>query len=352
MTDLTTSAHRSITEVKQGEWNAIVAQQSRTGSVFERYEWLLATERATGWPGHHVQVRKGGTLVGVHPAFVRPLPGTPLRFLGPAMPGSNGALVATDEAAVFAAIADEMAAATGGRTIGHLLKPASSVSLRYTTRLQARGYVPSVRDCQFTLDIDRDWEAVAADLSQKKRRNLRKADEMGVTATERRVTEKRLRAFAHAHDAHMDRIDGDGTSRAFLQALLTTMGDRLKLFSARVDGDAAGELLAVVGHERDCLYLLFPAYDPEMFRYYPSEVLYRGAIQWGIDRGLATCNYGDTAPDLDDGTYVFKSDFGGRPVATLRWERIGSRAGRLVSRLGGEGIVARLGRPLARLTGN
>ena len=130
------------------------------------------------------------------------------------------------------------------------------------------------------------------------------------------------------------------------------MGDRLKLFSARVDGDAAGELLAVVGHERDCLYLLFPAYDPEMFRYYPSEVLYRGAIQWGIDRGLATCNYGDTAPDLDDGTYVFKSDFGGRPVATLRWERIGSRAGRLVSRLGGEGIVARLGRPLARLTGN
>ncbi|MFC6974675.1 hypothetical protein ACFQL1_08250 [Halomicroarcula sp. GCM10025709] len=77
--------------------------------------------------------------MGVHPAFVRPLPGTPVRFLGPAVPGSNGALVATDEAAVFGAIADEMAAATGGRTIGHLLKPASPESLRYATRLQARG---------------------------------------------------------------------------------------------------------------------------------------------------------------------------------------------------------------------
>ncbi|PAU85567.1 hypothetical protein CK500_02550 [Halorubrum salipaludis] len=40
MTELATSVHRSIAEVKRGEWNAVVAQQSRTGSGFERYEWL------------------------------------------------------------------------------------------------------------------------------------------------------------------------------------------------------------------------------------------------------------------------------------------------------------------------
>ncbi|WP_324759906.1 GNAT family N-acetyltransferase [Haloarcula sp. GH36] len=351
MTELTTSVHRSITEVKQGEWNAIVAQQSRTGSVFERYEWLLAYERGTDAVGHHVQVRKNGTLVGVHPSFVRSLPGTPVRFLGPAMPGSNGALIATDEAAVFDAIADGMAAGTGGRTIGHLLKPASPRSLRYATRLQARGYVPSVRDCQFELDIDRDWDAVAADLAQKKRRNLRKADEMGVTAAEVPVTDASIRTFARNHETHMERIGGQGTTPSFLQALLSTIGDRIKLFSAQVDGESAGQLLAVVGQERDCLYLLFPAYDADLFRYYPSEVLYRGAIQWGIDEGLTTCNYGDTHPDIDDGTYTFKSDFGGEPVATVRWERIGSRAGKLLYLLGGDRIVDRIRRPIARLVG-
>ncbi|MBV0923949.1 GNAT family N-acetyltransferase [Halomicroarcula limicola] len=342
MTDLTTSVHRSITGVKQGEWNAIVAQQSETGSVFERYEWLKAYEDATDSPARHVQVRKNGTLVGVHPLFVRSLPGTPFRFLGPARPGSNGAMIATDEAAVFGAIADAVEELTAGRTVGHLLKPASSRSLRYATRLRERGYYPSVRDCQFVLDIDRPWEAVAEDLSQKKRRNLRKADEAGVTATDVPVTPESIETFADRHAEHMARIDGDGTSLSFLRALLANVGDRLKLFRASVDGDPAGELLAVLDDERDCLFLLFPAYDPTNFEHFPSEVLYRAAIRWGIDAGYETCNFGETTPAFDDGTFSFKTDFGGQAVPTTRWERIDSLVGRVLYLLGSDRAVAHL----------
>ena len=342
MSELTTSVHRSITEVKQGEWNAIVAQQSKTGSVFERYEWLKAYEEATAADARHVQVRKNGTLVGVHPAFVRPLPGTPFRFLGPAKPGTNGAMVATDEAAVFDAIADQMAALTSGRTIGHLLRPGSARSTRYTTRLRDRNYYPSVRDCQFVVDIDRSWDDVAADLKQKKRRNLRKADENGVTATDVRVTDDAIEAFAVRHAEHMDRLDGDGASPALLRALHENVGDRLKLFRATVDGDPAGELLAVCNDEVDSLHLLFPAYDPSNFSQYPSEVLYRAAIQWGIDAGYATCNYGETTPDFEDGTFTFKDEFGGEVEPTLRWERIDSRIGRVLFLLGADQIVSRL----------
>ncbi|WP_254273464.1 GNAT family N-acetyltransferase [Haloarcula marina] len=342
MTDLTTSVHRSITEVKRGEWNAIVAQQSRTGSVFERYEWLDAYERATGADARHVQVRKNGTLVGVHPTFVRPLPGTPFRFLGPAKPGTNGALIATDEDAVFAALADRMADLTGGRTIGHLLRPASGRSVRYATRLRDRNYYPSVRDCQFVLDTDRPWDAVESDLSQKKRRNLRKADEAGVTATDVPVTADSVDSFAERHAAHVARLDGDGASPELLRALHATIGDRLKLFRTAVDGDPAGELLAVCDDERDSLFLLFPAYDPTNFEHFPSEVLYRAAIKWGIDNGYATCNFGETTPDFEDGTFAFKTAFGGRAVPTLRWERIDSLVGRVLYLLGSDRVVARL----------
>ncbi|MFC7138057.1 hypothetical protein ACFQRB_19485 [Halobaculum litoreum] len=83
MPTYTTSVHESITEVNRREWNAVVAHQSDTGCVFERYEWIEAYEDATGAAARHVEVRADGTLVGVHPTFVRPLPGTPFRFLGP-----------------------------------------------------------------------------------------------------------------------------------------------------------------------------------------------------------------------------------------------------------------------------
>jgi CelD/BcsL family acetyltransferase involved in cellulose biosynthesis len=342
MSELTVTVHQSITEVKQGEWNAIVAQQSDTGSVFERYEWLKAYEAGTDAEARHLQVRKNGTLVGVHPTFVRPLPGTPLRFLGPPKPGTNGVMIANDEGAVFDAIADGMASLTGGRTIGHLLRPASERALRYTTRLRDRNYYPSVRDCRFVVDIDRSWDAVAEDLSGKKRRNLRAADEAGVTATDVPVTADTIEGFAEGHAKHMARLDGDGASPALLRALLANIGDRLKLFRATVDDAPAGELLTVLDDERETLVLLCPAYDPTNYEFYPSEVLYRAAIKWGIDSGYTTCDFGETTPDFDDGTFSFKTAFGGVAQPTLRWERIDSPFVRVAYLLGSDRVVSKL----------
>ncbi|MFC7068760.1 GNAT family N-acetyltransferase [Halobaculum lipolyticum] len=343
MPTFTTSVHESITEVNRQEWNAVVTHQSDTGSVFERYEWIEAYEDATGAAARHVQVRTDGTLVGVHPTFVRPLPGTPFRFLGPPKPGTNGVMIATDEAAVFAAITDRMADLTSGRTIGHLIRPATDPAVRYATRLRARNYTPSVRDCRFVLDIDRPWDDVATDLSGKKRRNLRRAEEAGVAATDVEATSDRVEAFARSHAEHMRRLDGDGASAALLRALHSTVGDRLKLFRATVDDESIGELLAVRDDERDRLVLLFPAYDPTNFDHYPSEVLYRDAIQWGIENGYTTCDYGETTPDFEDGTFAFKTAFGGEARPTVRWERIGSRLGRVLYSAAGDGLVPGLG---------
>ncbi|MFC7096407.1 GNAT family N-acetyltransferase [Halobaculum marinum] len=340
----TTSVHQSITEVNPREWNAVVAQQSDTGCVFERYEWIEAYETATDAAARHVQVRSDGTLVGVHPTFVRPLSGTPFRFLGPPKPGTNSVMVATDEAAVFAAITDRMADLTSGRTIGHLIRPATEPAVRYASRLRARNYAPSVRDCRFVLDIDRPWAEVATDLSGKKRRNLRRADEAGVTATDIGLTPGTVDAFARNHAEHMRRLSGDGASPALLHALHSTVGDRLKLFQATdEDDDPVGELLAVCDDEHDRLVLLFPAYDPTNFDVYPSEILYRAAIQWGIDHGYTTCDYGETTPDFEDGTFAFKTAFGGQARPIVRWERIGSRLGRVLYALAGERLVPQPG---------
>lgn len=342
MGEITASVRDSITDVKRGEWNAIVAQQSRTGSVFERYEWLAAYEAVTDESPHYVQVRKDDTLVGVHPTFERDFPGTPFRFLGPTRPGSNGVMVSTQEAAVLDAILDAVEELTSGRTVGHLLKPGSSASLRYANRFSARGYVPSVRDCQFVVDLEDTWPEFERSLSQKKRRNLGKADEAGVSGAAVEVTADSIDAFARRHDRHMARIDGSGASRPFLQSLRTHLGDRLVLFRASIDGDVAGEILAVRDDEQSTLHLVFPAYDPERFRQYASEAVYRVALQWGFDSEYRRCNFGETTPDFEDGTFAFKTGFGGEPVPTLRWERIDSVVGRALYQLGRDELVSRV----------
>lgn len=332
------AVHTSVDDIKQGEWNAIVAQQSKAGSVFERHEYLAAYEAAFDADARHVTVRKNGTLVGVHAAFARPVPGTPLRFLGPAHPGYNGPLIATDERAVLGTMLEEIESLCGGRTVGHLFKPAANRSLRYGTALQERGYAPTVRGCEFVVDLDQSWSDIETDLHHDKRRNLRRADDAGVVVTDTHPTEAAVANFAEHHDRHMARIDGTGTTPAFLEALRERLADRIKLFVAEVDGANAGELFVLRDDERERLYLLFPGYDPDGFEFYASEALYRAAMQWGIDNGYATCNFGESDPDWESGPFAYKTKFGAEVVPALRWERIHSLPFRIVSAFGGEDL--------------
>jgi len=351
MSDLTVTVHDTVAELKPAEWNAVVSQQSRTGCLFERHEWLAAYESASDATPRYLQVRRDGTLVGVHPTFERSLSPVGLRFLGPARPGTNGAMIATAEDEVLDALLDGVADLTGGRTVGHLLKPGTGASLRYAQRLRQRGYVPTVRDCQFRVDLDRPWEGVVGDFSGKKRRNLRKADEAGVEGTTAHVTPDAVDAFADRHGEHMRRIDGTGVSRAFLQALRTHLGDRIVLFQSTLDGAVAGEIFAVCDRERSTLQLLFPAYDPDRFEQFATEAVYRTALRWGIDNGYRNCDFGETTPHFADGTFVFKTELGADPLPTVRWERIGSLVGRVAYQIGGSrlpDLPARARRALAR----
>jgi|GEM_PF-5621787 len=89
------------------------------------------------------------------------------------------------------------------------------------------------------------------------------------------------------------------------------------------------ELFCVVDEEQDQLHLLFPGYRHDDNRRFPGEALYRAAARWAIDEGIATCNFGGTDPDVENGVYRFKSELGATPAPTLRWERMGSALGRV-----------------------
>ncbi|MFB6105927.1 MAG: GNAT family N-acetyltransferase [Halobacteriaceae archaeon] len=339
VTGIEVTVHRTLDGVTPTEWNAVVAEQSSTGSVFERYGWLRAHEAATGTGGRYVEVREDGTLVGVLAAVRRPVPGTGLRFLGPPRPGYAGPSIATDERAVLDALLDAVLVDRSWRTIGHLVKPSRSAALRYARNLRSRGYVPTVRSVEFLVDVDRPWDAVEGDFRRDTRRNLQTADERDVTTRRVEPTPADVDRFFERHREAMDRLDGEGASRALLQALRRHVPERILLFRASVDGEDVGQQFAVCDRERGQVHLLFPGWSEEGFAYESPTALYRAALRWAVDAEWATaCNLGETDPDHESGNFRYKEGFGGDLVPTVRWERVHSRPLRVAYLLSADSV--------------
>lgn len=334
MGGLETSIVDSLVEVQQSEWNNVV-KQSDGGTAFDRYEWLEAYERAHRPDARYVQVRKNGTLVGVHSAFARPLSGTPFRYLEASRSGFNGFAIQSDERAVLSAMLDELEANRSRRTVGHTVKPLSTWLLQHVPELRSRRYRPSVGGCHFVVDLDRPWEEIEADFDSSKRSDLRKADELGVEVREEALTPDAVRRFYRKYETMVRRIGGDRTSYDFLRRLATTFDEHLKLFVAEVDGEPVGWQLAVVDEDNSWIYFLLLAVTRDDYEYYPTHVLTRHAIKWGIERGYDHLNFGDTEPDATEGTFRFKSEFGGRLVPVLGWKKSFSRLGQLFKDAGG-----------------
>jgi predicted N-acyltransferase len=74
---LTTEILSSITDVAEGEWDALFAHERERASPFVRHAFIAATEQSgsasarTGWIPRHLTLREGGRLVAAAPAWAR-----------------------------------------------------------------------------------------------------------------------------------------------------------------------------------------------------------------------------------------------------------------------------------------
>lgn len=331
MTEVTTRTVDTIDDVNENQLNTLV-EQAEQGSVFHRHEWLAAHEDAFDHDPHHVVVTKGGNPVAFLPNFVRdvPLPlgvaepvvdALSIRMISPPKPGYGGPVFVGSERESADRLFDPAGDGDDARYLLHRIQGYDSELVRYSKQLYAMGYEPRMQQSIHFLSLENDWETIKEGMDAERRKALREATDQDYEVTVAPLAEDLDRTY-EMYVANMRRVDGEPLSREFIQALADRIGDRIRVFSASVDGREIGRYVHVLDDEGGVLHHWLTAIPDESdFRYYPSELLHGRAIPWGIERGYDRYCFGVSRPHFDDSVFRFKDKFGAVAEPLFRWEK-------------------------------
>ena len=335
MSDATVSVHETIDDLNANQWNNVV-HGSKLGSVFHRYEWLRAIERGLGRPARHVVVAKKGNPVALFPNFLDPIDlpvdSVPavgsvadrlgLRRLVSIAPGFGGPLVTSSEREYLPVVFEALAEACGSEATYHAVKTDSVGYTRYGKFLAGEGYDARLLNCRFVLDLDAAFDDLVDGMDKSRRRALRRAREQDYEVESTPMTEAVAADVYPAYRKNMERIGGGIHPRSFFERLAAEMTDRLRVFTARVDGETVGRYVHVLDDERSAIQYFFSAIPDEGdLERSPSELLHGGAIEWAIDEGYSRYDFGATGADFTDGVFRYKQQYGGRIVPAVTWQK-------------------------------
>lgn len=329
MADIVAEVVRSIDRVNENQWNNVVSQ-SGMGTVFQRTGWLRAVERGLQMEPRHVVARKNGNPVAVWPNFVSPvdLPVDPPAFLdtlgftqlSSISPGFGGPLVLADRDETLELLFETVRSVSRDVGISHRTRILDPTHVQYARAFREHGYRPSLLLCRLWLMLD-DYDRIRDGMAKERRKELRDAMENDPTVREEDVDRNRAREFYREYRKTMDRVDGRQYPPAFFDALADSLGDRLEIFTAYVDGQQAGKHLYVRDDEQDSLHYFFAGVDERYFEYSSPTVLHDYAIRWGLEHDYDVLDFGESSASYADGTFSYKRKFGARPEPVYEWER-------------------------------
>lgn len=348
MAELDTAVHETVSAVNRNQWNNLV-EQSDHGTVFHRYGWLRAVERGLGLEGRHAVVTKNGNPVAIMPTLrdsielgqldprlEEALKRLPLHRLVSAEPGYGGPLVLADTGDCLELLFDAVEEATDGwSTVYHTVKVPSSQYLRYSKFLAKRGHSPTLLTCRIVVDLTDGLDRVEREMDSSRRRGVRRGRESGIQVEVRPIDETPLEALYLDYRQNMQRIDGTVFPRSFFVVLAEEFAGRTVVTTARLDGDVVGRYLHLLDEEQSSLRYFFAAIgDDDYFADNISELLHVRAMEWAVEEGYDTYDFGATGADYADGQFRYKEKYGGDVVPVIQWQRGRSAVAWPVYRLG------------------
>lgn len=336
MAERSVHVYDSIDEVDANQWNNLV-RQAELGSVFHRAEWLRLVETTLGHQPRHVVVEKGNNPVAAFPNFREPIhvPGwhdlatsIPAQELNSTSPGYGGPVITGDESACLELLFDGIEDAGDVQTLYHRVRTNNLNYTRYGKEFAKRGYRSLAVNCRFRISLSRSWEEIRADMDADHRRRLRAMDDRDVEVRDEPIDASTLEATYDAYLRNIERAGGVPYPYAFFEGLFDLLSDRVKVFTAVVDGREVGRYLYLLDDERAALHYYFAAIgDEEFFEDNPSQLLHAHAIQWGQENGYQYYDFGGTGADFKDGVFRHKEGYGGEVVPTVQWQKGLSRVG-------------------------
>lgn len=331
MVDIRSTWYSGISQTNKNQWNNVV-KYSDQSTIFHRYEWIRSVELGFDYEPRHVAAMKGENPVGVMPNFVKELPlpdglarvlpsVRPLQMVTSSEPGFGGPITVTNERESLDRIFETLEDLAGRRDVFHSLQSADLSSTRYGTYLQSKGYEPTLDTCLFFLDLGDDWETIREQMDKERRRSLRRAGEQDHRVEILPLDEDFERTYDY-YVKNTQRVGGNVLPRAFLQELADRLGNRIRVFTAIVDGETVGRYVHLLDEEASVLrHWLSAIPDTEKYEYYPSELLHERAIKWGIEHGYDRYGFGPTRAHFSNSVFRFKQKYGVDVVPLFEMEK-------------------------------
>lgn len=326
-----TAVLTSIRAAEENQWNNLVTQAER-GSLFHRYEWLAAVEDGLDSEPRHAIVRNDGNPVAVLPIFTSAIQlphdaadtaasALDVSVLTSGEPGYGGPVVASDERENLDRLLDAVDATSDPRTLYHRISTHDLGHIRYGQLLAARGYEPTMDLATFVIDLADDWDTILDNMDKERRRDVRNAHDQPYRVDVDPLGDD-LERTHEMYAANIDRVGGNLLPQSFFEALSDHVADRVRVFTAVVDGDTVGKYVYLLDTERSVLHHWLSAIpDRDCYDAHPSELMHARAIQWGIERGFDQYSFDTAGSCFDNSVFRFKAKYGGRAVPVLRWER-------------------------------
>lgn len=316
---LTVTVIDTIEEANRNQWNHVV-EQSDIGTVYHRYEWLRAIEYGTPHDPRHLLVSKKDNPIALFPNFLVGGNRLPFHHLESIARGPGGPIATTEEETAVQLLLEAVPDACNGTVISNQIRTCGQDYARYHGIFEENGYKQKLTDCDFKLDITREWEDILAEMASSRRRAIRQGHENDFEIVDKEITTQTMSEFYDGFVSVMDRVGGDRPPRRFFLEL-TEFAERVKVLSLYADGAERGSILLLLNDEAKMIRYQESAVEEEHFEYNASELLHEHAIKWGRRNGYETYDFGGTDLDFRDGLFRFKEKFGAQPVPALVWER-------------------------------
>jgi lipid II:glycine glycyltransferase (peptidoglycan interpeptide bridge formation enzyme) len=272
-------------------WDRFVADVA--GDLTQTTAWARAKE-ATGFSTALSVTRRDGSIVGGALIVIKRL----ARLIGVGYV-ARGPLMAPGASDVdIAAVLDEIEHQARSHRLWHLVVQPPAGGGAIAAALAARGYTPDAPDVSpsatLLIDLSRSLDAILADMSASRRRNIRKGLQGGLDI--RSGSRADIDAFHGLHAVSAQRQGFQPLSRTYLQAQWDALrpADAVELVTASHAGRMiAGIWLTMSG---DTVTYRIPGWSGEESRLQPNVACHWHAIRWAKQRGARHYDLGGIDP--------------------------------------------------------
>ena len=191
--------------------------------------------------------------------------------------------------------------------------------------LDDKGYVYE-DELNFLVDLTKSKEELWANLSKKRRNNIRRALKNDVTVKMVESEEHVYKSYEMLHETYRNAklpLADISLFRSIFKSL--TSKDMMKFFLAKYENNYIGAILVLT--YKGIVYDWYAGADRGYLKVCPNDLLVWHAIEWGSENGYHTFDFvgaGNPNNKEHEGIREFKKQFGGQLVNHGRYKKIHS----------------------------